>query len=224
MDFFTLPFPTSAQFRATIWPPAKTPFWRFCRRADSCPLYVLIGIVHRLERLPFQIACIVQVIPTNAIDNSTVFGVDEASVTEQVAWLGENCTGRNDLWCKSTVSGGVVCDADTNTCECATGQFRKDNVTCFQGKYKGPPGGSLFPCSSEINWLVPLFPKKSKICFLMFPVPQYCLCSPVPLKIWPLFPCSPEINTHFRLFLSNPWECLSTGRIRYSCPPVCQLY
>ena len=31
----------------------------------------------------------------------------------------------------------------------------------------------------------------------MFPVPQYCLCSPVPLKIWPLFPCSPEINTIF---------------------------
>ena len=34
----------------------------------------------------------------------------------------------------------------------------------------------------EVNWLVTLFPKKSKICFLMIPVPQYCFCSPVPLK------------------------------------------
>ena len=33
----------------------------------------------------------------------------------------------------------------------------------------------------------------------MFSVPQYCLCSPVPLKIWPLFPCSPEINALFPL-------------------------
>ena len=55
----------------------------------------------------------------------------------------------------------------------------------------------MFPCSPEINWLVPLFPKNRKFCFLMFPVPQYCLLSPVPLKIWPLFPCSPKINTLF---------------------------
>ena len=57
---------------------------------------------------------------------------------------------------------------------------------------------------------VPLFPRnkltyspvpqKSKICYLIFPVPQYCLCSPVPLKIWPFFPCSPEINALFPLF------------------------
>ena len=42
--------------------------------------------------------------------------------------------------------------------------------------------------------------QKSKICFLMLPVPQYCLCSIVLLKIWPLFPCSPEINALFPLF------------------------
>ena len=47
----------------------------------------------------FKLACIVQVIPTNAIGNSTVFGFGEASVTEPVPWLGKNCTGR-----KSTVS------------------------------------------------------------------------------------------------------------------------
>ena len=47
-------------------------------------------------------------------------------------------------------------------------------------------------------------PQKSKICFLMFPVPQYCLCSPVPLKIWPLFPCSPEINALFPLLTKTP--------------------
>ena len=47
-------------------------------------------------------------------------------------------------------------------------------------------------------------PQKSKICFLMFPVLQYCLCSPIPLKIWPLFPCSPEINTLFPMFPKTP--------------------
>ena len=48
-------------------------------------------------------------------------------------------------------------------------------------------------------------PQKSKICCcFLFPVPQYCLCSPVPLKIWPLFPCSPEINTLFPLFPKTP--------------------
>ena len=77
----------------------------------------------------------------------------------------------------------------------------------------GGGGGYLFPCSPEINWLVlPLFLKKSKICFLMFPVPQYCLCFPDPLKIWPLFrdPCFPEINA---LFLCSPksWEGLEIG-------------
>ena len=41
----------------------------------------------------------------------------------------------------------------------------------------------LFPCS-----------QKSEICFLMLPDPQYCLRSPYPLNIWPLFPCSPDIN------------------------------
>ena len=38
----------------------------------------------------------------------------------------------------------------------------------------------------------------------MFPVPQYCLCSPVPLKILPLFPCSPEINDIVPLFPKTP--------------------
>ena len=78
------------------------------------------------------------------------------------------------------------------------------------------PGGGvgyLFPCSPEINWLVS---PKSKICFLMFPVPQYFLCSPVPLKIWPLFPCSPEINTIFPCSpksLGEPQKCMRHAMI-----------
>ena len=46
----------------------------------------------------------------------------------------------------------------------------------------------------------------------MFPVPQYCLCSPVPLKIWPLAlfpgnkcPCSPVPQ--------NPWEGLISNNL-----------
>ena len=38
---------------------------------------------------------------------------------------------------------------------------------------------ALFPCSP-----------KTKSGFSMFPVPQNCLCSPVPLIFRPLFPCS----------------------------------
>ena len=70
--------------------------------------------------------------------------------------------------------------------------------------YEALPGGYLFPCSPEINWLVPLFPKNRKCVFFMFRVRQYCLCSPVPLKIWPLFPCSPEIKGLFPLFPKTP--------------------
>ena len=56
-------------------------------------------------------------------------------------------------------------------------------------------GGYLFPCSPEINWLVP---PKAKICFLMFSVPQYCLCFPVPLKISPFSPVPLKKNALFR--------------------------
>ena len=41
-------------------------------------------------------------------------------------------------------------------------------------------------------------------------VPQYCLSSP-PLKIWPLLPCSPEINAPFSTVSPNPWKGLSDG-------------
>ena len=62
----------------------------------------------------------------------------------------------------------------------------------------GPPGGRGGTCS-----LVPRnklarspVPQKLKICFLKFPVPQYCLCSPkifafVPLFPWNKYPFSP---------------------------------
>ena len=49
----------------------------------------------------------------------------------------------------------------------------------------GGGGGYMFPCSSEINWFVPLFPQ---ILFSLFPVHQYCLCSPQNLAFLPLFP------------------------------------
>ena len=60
----------------------------------------------------------------------------------------------------------------------------------------------LFPLNKSACSPVP---QKLKKCFLMFPVPQYCLCSPVPLKIWPLFPwnkcpCSPKP-------LGGPQQC-----------------
>ena len=51
----------------------------------------------------------------------------------------------------------------------------------------------------------------NKKCFLMFPVPRFCLCSTVPLKIWSLFPCSLEINhlhAPFSPVPQNPWKGL----------------
>ena len=69
----------------------------------------------------------------------------------------------------------------------------------------------MFP---ETNWLVTLFPKNQKCVFLIFPVPspapQYCLWSPDPFTIFPLFPCSPEINS---LVPQNPWDGLNSSYI-----------
>ena len=47
--------------------------------------------------------------------------------------------------------------------------------------------GDLFHCSPEINWLVPLLPE-NRFLYRYIPCSQYCLCSSVTLKIWPLFP------------------------------------
>ena len=88
----------------------------------------------------------------------------------------------------------------------------------------GPPrGGGGVP--------VPLFPWNKlacspvpeiwKIWFSMFPVPQYCPCSPVPLKIWPLFPCSPKINALVPV-PQNPWEGL-TKADQWLCWGKCNL-
>ena len=55
----------------------------------------------------------------------------------------------------------------------------------------------MFPCSSEMNWHIPL-PNPPPY-FLMFPVPQYYLCFPVPLNI-AFVPFLPEINASFPLF------------------------
>ena len=72
-------------------------------------------------------------------------------------------------------------------------------------EYKGPPGGwgYLFPCSPRKNGFVH---QKTNSWFSMCPcspkLPVFPLflglCSPVPLKKMPLFPCSP-----------NPWEGLN---------------
>ena len=59
-------------------------------------------------------------------------------------------------------------------------------------------GGVHVPLFPWNNLACSPVPQNSKICVLMFTIPQYCLCTPVLLKIWPLFPCSYEINAIFR--------------------------
>ena len=57
-------------------------------------------------------------------------------------------------------------------------------------------------CSAWIT-LIPCCPK-SKSSFPTFPVPQNCLCAPVPLIFRPNFPCSPEINAFIPVFPKTP--------------------
>ena len=54
--------------------------------------------------------------------------------------------------------------------------------------------GYLSPYSQKKNRHFPLFPHNLIILFSVFPVPQNCICSPVPFSFRLLFPCSPEIN------------------------------
>ena len=63
--------------------------------------------------------------------------------------------------------------------------------------------GYLFPCSPRKYGLVSLF-VKTKSWFSMFPFPQDCLCSPVPIIFRPLFPCSLEKNAFIPLFPKTP--------------------
>ena len=59
------------------------------------------------------------------------------------------------------------------------------------------PNVPMFP---EIKGRVPLPPPPpppSKICYIMFSVHNYYLCSSVSIKSWPYFPRSPEINAIF---------------------------
>ena len=75
------------------------------------------------------------------------------------------------------------------------------------GPPRGGGGGYLFPCSPEINWHVPLFPKIENLF-------SYVPCSP----ILSLFPCSPQNLAFVPLFPwnkcpvspvpQNPWEGL----------------
>ena len=81
----------------------------------------------------------------------------------------------------------------------------------------GGGGGYLFSCS-----LVPLkyfgsFPCSPSLNFLMFPVTQYCLFfSPFSLEIWPLFPCTAEINALFHWY-PNPrgWPHITVSIILF---------
>ena len=62
-------------------------------------------------------------------------------------------------------------------------------------------GGVPAPLFPEIVWLVPLFPKNRKFVSIFSLFPKIVF---VPLKIWPLFPCSPEINAVFHCSLNSP--------------------
>ena len=85
-----------------------------------------------------------------------------------------------------------------------TNQMKHAKDTCahFKRPFWRLQGGGLGRPSQGVP--VPLFPwnnlvcspdpQKPKFCFLVFPVPQCCLCSPVPFKNWP------EINAPFPQF------------------------
>ena len=73
----------------------------------------------------------------------------------------------------------------------------------------GPPRGVPVPLFPWNKLACSPVPPKSKICFLMFPVPQYCLCSPVLLKIWPLFPWN---KCPVSPVPQNPWKGLNYVR------------
>ena len=50
------------------------------------------------------------------------------------------------------------------------------------------PGGVPVPLFGRNKLACSPVPQKSKNCFLMFPGPQYCLCSPQNLAFVPIFP------------------------------------
>ena len=98
---------------------------------------------------------------------------------------------------------------------CIEGIYVCDMHICLNDD-EAIPGGYLFPCSPEINWLVPLFPKNRKFVFL---------CSLFPNIVFvPLFPskfglCSPEINALFPLFPKTPgraWMMAQTLMVNFT--------
>ena len=111
------------------------------------------------------------------------------------------------IWSRSTLFSSIsITDVSKLVIWFSTGSCIPLAQTALPRPSQGRGGGggvpvSLFPWNKLACSPVP---QNSKICSLMFPVPHYCLCSPVPLKILPLFPCSPEINTLFPLFPKTP--------------------
>ena len=63
----------------------------------------------------------------------------------------------------------------------------------------GPPGGGGVPVLLKKS-AFSLVPQNRNLGFSMFPVPQNCICSPVPFSFRLLFPCSSEINGLIPLF------------------------
>ena len=69
---------------------------------------------------------------------------------------------------------------------------------------------SHFVCSGSFA-LFPCCPK-SKSSFPIFPVPQNCLCVPVPLIFQTLVPCSLEINAFVPVFHKTPERAHQLGK------------
>ena len=72
----------------------------------------------------------------------------------------------------------------------------------------------LFSCSPEIIWFVPLFPKSKFFSCSLFP--NIVFFPPFSLKIWPLFPCTAEINALFH-WIPNPlgWPHITVSIILF---------
>ena len=73
---------------------------------------------------------------------------------------------------------------------------------------QGGGGGYLFPCSPEINWLVPLFPKNRKFVFLCSLFPNIVFI-PLFLSYLAFVPLSPWNKCPFSPVPQNPWEGLN---------------
>ena len=84
--------------------------------------------------------------------------------------------------------------------------------------------GVNVPMFPEMKGRVPLPPPPppSKIRYLMFPVPNYYLCSSVSIKSWPYFPGSHRINAIFPV-PKTPGRASSILNFRFSLNKIRRL-